>query len=39
MVVVGQKLLYSGKEVVFGQNGYIGARWLYFGKSVFIGQS
>ena len=33
MVVLGQKLLYLGKLVVFIQVGCIGARWLYSGKS------
>ena len=31
----GQKWLYSGKVVVFGQGGCILAKWLYSGKSVF----
>ena len=40
MVVIGEKLLYSGKSgcirknvVVLGQRGCIRERWLYSGKS------
>ena len=33
MVVLEQKLLYSCKVVVFGQSGFIRAKWFYSGKS------
>ena len=33
MVVIGQKLLYSGKLVVIGQCVGIRAWWLFWGKS------
>ena len=45
MVVFVQKLLYSGKFVVFGQTGFsrakvvvIGQKWSYSGKVVVFGQ-
>ena len=38
MVVFGQKLLHSGKVVVFRQSGCIWTRWLYSGKKVVIGK-
>ena len=45
MVVFGQKLLYLGKKVVFGQNGSIRAKvdlfelkLLYSGKVVLFGK-
>ena len=38
MVVFGQKWLYSGKTVVFGQNGCIRQKWLYSGSVVVFGQ-
>ena len=34
MVVLGQKWLFSGKVVVFGQYDCIQAGWLYSGKKV-----
>ena len=34
-----QKLLYSGKVVVFGQSGFVRAKWFYSGKMVLFGQS
>ena len=38
MVEFGQKLLSSGKLVVFGKkNGIIRAKWLYSGKVVVFG--
>ena len=45
VVVFGQKRFYSGasgsirvKEVAFGQEGCIRAKWLYSGKMVVSGQ-
>ena len=41
MIVVGQKWLYSGKVVVFGQSGcnrakvlVFGQKWFYSGKVI-----
>ena len=39
MVVFGQKLLYSGKVVVFRQTGCIWANVVVFGKVFVFGQS
>ena len=38
MVVIGKKLLYSGKVVVHGQNGFIRANWFYSVKVVVFRQ-
>ena len=38
MVVFGQKWLYSGNIVAFGQSGFSRAKWLYSGKVLVIGQ-
>ena len=35
MVVFGQKWLYSGKDVVFGQSGCIQAKVVVFGQKLF----
>ena len=34
----GQKWLYSGKVVVFGQSGCLWAKWFYSGYLVVFGQ-
>ena len=39
MVVFGQKWLYSGKVVVFGQSGRIREKRLYSGTVIVFGQS
>ena len=33
MVLFGYKLLYSGKEIVIGQDGWIRAKWFFWDKS------
>ena len=39
MVAFGQKWLYSGKVIVFGQGCFIRGKWLHLGKVVVFGQS
>ena len=45
MVVIGERWLYSGKVVVFGQSDCIraevvvfGLKWFYWGNKVVFGQ-